>query len=120
MSGQYVGWDETQLRVQTSQPAYTHAAGDWIKPASPSFSEGMRSSKQVLGASTSSRTSRGPWTPEEDDALRELVRKYGAEKWTQIATYMKSRSRKQCRERWHNHLDPSSKVSISRSHRPSS
>ncbi|ORY70773.1 C-Myb R2r3, partial [Leucosporidium creatinivorum] len=50
---------------------------------------------------------RGPWTKEEDTQLQALVAQYGSEKWVVIAADMKSRSGKQCRERWHNHLDPS-------------
>lgn len=36
----------------------------------------------------------------------ELVRKYGPKKWTLIARQLKGRIGKQCRERWHNHLNP--------------
>lgn len=36
----------------------------------------------------------------------ELVRKYGPKKWTVIARYLNGRIGKQCRERWHNHLNP--------------
>ncbi|KAG0366334.1 hypothetical protein BGZ54_005513 [Gamsiella multidivaricata] len=38
--------------------------------------------------------------------LRELVNEYGPEKWVFIASKIGSRTGKQCRERWHNHLDP--------------
>ncbi|SCV71486.1 BQ2448_3074 [Microbotryum intermedium] len=50
---------------------------------------------------------RGPWAKEEDDKLEALVQQYGSEKWVAIAQEMGTRSGKQCRERWHNHLDPS-------------
>ena len=36
----------------------------------------------------------------------ELVRKYGPKRWTLIAKHLKGRIGKQCRERWHNHLNP--------------
>lgn len=52
---------------------------------------------------------RGPWTKDEDAKLEGLVSQFGSEKWVVIASEMGSRSGKQCRERWHNHLDPSSK-----------
>lgn len=45
------------------------------------------------------------WTEEEDGQLKRLVEAYGARKWTLIAAKLSSRSGKQCRERWHNHLD---------------
>ncbi|XP_062872014.1 v-myb avian myeloblastosis viral oncogene homolog-like 2a isoform X2 [Trichomycterus rosablanca] len=50
---------------------------------------------------------KGFWTKEEDAMLIGLVSKFGNQKWARIAKYLKGRRGKQCRERWHNHLDPS-------------
>ncbi|XP_043715248.1 uncharacterized protein LOC122663689, partial [Telopea speciosissima] len=49
---------------------------------------------------------KGPWTKEEDDRIIELVEKYGCKKWSVIAKSLPGRIGKQCRERWHNHLNP--------------
>ncbi|KAI5059913.1 hypothetical protein GOP47_0024333 [Adiantum capillus-veneris] len=49
---------------------------------------------------------KGPWTKEEDERIVELVSKIGAKKWSLIAQSLPGRIGKQCRERWHNHLDP--------------
>lgn len=49
---------------------------------------------------------KGPWTPEEDKLVLLLVEKNGPQKWTQIAEHLPGRIGKQCRERWHNHLNP--------------
>ncbi|XP_031782648.1 transcriptional activator Myb isoform X3 [Nasonia vitripennis] len=49
---------------------------------------------------------KGPWTKEEDEKVVELVQRYGPKKWTLIARHLKGRIGKQCRERWHNHLNP--------------
>ncbi|ERN07858.1 hypothetical protein AMTR_s00012p00208260 [Amborella trichopoda] len=49
---------------------------------------------------------KGPWTKEEDDMIIKLVEKYGAKKWSVIAQSLPGRIGKQCRERWHNHLNP--------------
>merc|ERR1711871_306362 len=49
---------------------------------------------------------KGPWTKEEDDAMIELVKKHGIKSWSTIARQLKGRLGKQCRERWHNHLNP--------------
>ncbi|CAF3673530.1 unnamed protein product [Rotaria sp. Silwood1] len=49
---------------------------------------------------------KGPWTDEEDKKVIELVRDYGARQWSLIAKELKGRVGKQCRERWHNHLNP--------------
>ncbi|PHT72198.1 hypothetical protein T459_22983 [Capsicum annuum] len=52
---------------------------------------------------------KGPWTREEDDKIIELVAKYGPIKWSVIAKSLPGRIGKQCRERWHNHLNPNIK-----------
>lgn len=49
---------------------------------------------------------KGPWTKEEDAKVVALVRKFGPKKWTLIARFLNGRIGKQCRERWHNHLNP--------------
>nr|XP_017101264.2 myb protein isoform X2 [Drosophila bipectinata] len=54
---------------------------------------------------------KGPWTRDEDQKVIELVRSFGPKKWTLIARYLNGRIGKQCRERWHNHLNPNIKKS---------
>ncbi|KAG9478869.1 hypothetical protein GDO78_012500 [Eleutherodactylus coqui] len=54
---------------------------------------------------------KGPWTKEEDQRVTELVQKYGPKRWSLIAKHVKGRIGKQCRERWHNHLNPEVKKS---------
>ncbi|GMI92546.1 C-MYB-LIKE TRANSCRIPTION FACTOR 3R-1, MYB DOMAIN PROTEIN 3R1, A. thaliana MYB domain protein 3R1 [Hibiscus trionum] len=49
---------------------------------------------------------KGPWSKEEDEQIIELVNKYGPKKWSTIAQHLPGRIGKQCRERWHNHLNP--------------
>ena len=49
---------------------------------------------------------KGPWSEEDDRRVVELVQHYGARKWSQIAAQLPGRTGKQCRERWHNHLNP--------------
>jgi hypothetical protein len=49
---------------------------------------------------------KGPWTIEEDNKVVEMVKKHGAKNWSTIASYLPGRIGKQCRERWHNHLNP--------------
>ncbi|EPS69741.1 hypothetical protein M569_05023, partial [Genlisea aurea] len=49
---------------------------------------------------------KGPWTLEEDEKIVEMVAKHGPTKWSVIAKSLPGRIGKQCRERWHNHLNP--------------
>ena len=55
---------------------------------------------------------RGSIIKQEDKAILELISRYGVKKWTYLAKKLteefkiKGRTGKQCRERWHNHLDP--------------
>mmetsp|Transcript_6064 Transcript_6064/g.20867 ORF Transcript_6064/g.20867 Transcript_6064/m.20867 type:complete len:711 (-) Transcript_6064:581-2713(-) len=49
---------------------------------------------------------KGPWTKEEDEKIIALVKEHGPKKWSVIADNLPGRIGKQCRERWHNHLNP--------------
>ncbi|QDZ25443.1 putative Myb transcription factor [Chloropicon primus] len=49
---------------------------------------------------------KGPWTPDEDRKIISLVKEHGPKKWSVIAEKLPGRIGKQCRERWHNHLNP--------------
>ncbi|OMJ81481.1 hypothetical protein SteCoe_18048 [Stentor coeruleus] len=55
---------------------------------------------------------RRPWTSTEDEVIKSLVQENGTQQWALIADKLNKkikspiRSGKQCRERWHNHLDP--------------
>lgn len=46
------------------------------------------------------------WSTDEDMLLAKLVATHGPRNWSLIAKSFKKRIGKQCRERWHNHLDP--------------
>ncbi|KAL6544296.1 hypothetical protein OROGR_010793 [Orobanche gracilis] len=49
---------------------------------------------------------KGPWSKEEDEIIIEMVKTYGPKKWSTISQHLPGRIGKQCRERWHNHLNP--------------
>ncbi|XP_062101277.1 transcription factor MYB44-like [Humulus lupulus] len=49
---------------------------------------------------------KGPWSPEEDEALRRLVQNYGPRNWSLISKSIPGRSGKSCRLRWCNQLSP--------------
>ena len=52
---------------------------------------------------------KGPWGKDEDDVVMRLVAQYGPKRWSLIASNLPGRTGKQCRERWHNQLDPNIK-----------
>lgn len=60
---------------------------------------------------------KGPWTPDEDHAIRELVMEHGAKRWSVIAKHLHGRTGKQCRERWINQLDPDISKDVRAAHR---
>jgi hypothetical protein len=49
----------------------------------------------------------GYWTPEEDSKLKDAVRTNSGKDWAAIAALVPGRTRVQCRNRWHNALNPS-------------
>uniref|UniRef100_A0A7N8XI31 V-myb avian myeloblastosis viral oncogene homolog-like 2b n=1 Tax=Mastacembelus armatus TaxID=205130 RepID=A0A7N8XI31_9TELE len=56
---------------------------------------------------------KGPWTQEEDEKVKTHTELIGTllSRWSLIAKHLHSRNGKQCRERWHNHLNPTVKKS---------
>eukprot|EP00457_Paulinella_chromatophora_P004830 gb/GEZN01004843.1/.p1 GENE.gb/GEZN01004843.1/~~gb/GEZN01004843.1/.p1 ORF type:complete len:620 (-),score=53.37 gb/GEZN01004843.1/:34-1869(-) len=52
---------------------------------------------------------RRPWTKAEDAKVLSLVKQYGTKKWSLVGSFLHGRTGKQCRERWHNHLNPNIK-----------
>jgi hypothetical protein len=51
-------------------------------------------------------SSRHKFLKAEDDLLRDLVSRFGEQNWNIIASFMKRRSARQCRERYKNYLSP--------------
>lgn len=51
---------------------------------------------------------KGPWTPEEDDIVRQAVESSNHDlvNWAEVAKLLPGRLTKQVRERWQNHLNP--------------
>ncbi|KAG6090761.1 hypothetical protein E4U30_007997, partial [Claviceps sp. LM220 group G6] len=55
---------------------------------------------------TGKRAPRVPWPPSEDYLLMCMVKGKGAHDWEEISTTVGRRSAKQCRERWHQNINP--------------
>eukprot|EP00516_Mucochytrium_quahogii_P006564 CAMPEP_0203752372 /NCGR_PEP_ID=MMETSP0098-20131031/6296_1 /ASSEMBLY_ACC=CAM_ASM_000208 /TAXON_ID=96639 /ORGANISM=" , Strain NY0313808BC1" /LENGTH=498 /DNA_ID=CAMNT_0050642489 /DNA_START=517 /DNA_END=2013 /DNA_ORIENTATION=+ len=68
-----------------------------------------RATAQAWQAMMSRSLVKGSWTNHEDETLIKLVSAHGAKKWSVIANHLPGRVGKQCRERWHNHLNPNIK-----------
>lgn len=63
-------------------------------------------SQELECNSINGQVNKGPWSLEEDEKLRKLVESYSPRNWSFLAKIMGTRQGKQCRERWHNHLNP--------------
>ena len=49
---------------------------------------------------------KGAWSSEEDELLLRAIEQNGTRKWSVLASHLPGRTGKQCRERWHNQLNP--------------
>lgn len=100
--------EDDLLNRLCEQTASTSASRDW-KQISLNFKNPTRTEYQcqqrwqkVLNPDLI----KGPWTKEEDAKVIDLVQRYGPKRWSLIAKHLRGRLGKQCRERWHNHLNP--------------
>lgn len=65
--------------------------------------------KPASSVAAAASANKGPWTKDEDEMLIELVNEHGTKQWSIVASHLKARTGKQCRERWINNLDPTIK-----------
>lgn len=80
--------------------------GDWVTAASQlpgrTRNQCCHRWRDVLDP----RISKGPWTEEEDQKLREHVETYGSTDWVTAGAALVGRTGAQCRHRWIDVLDP--------------
>ncbi|ODV90673.1 hypothetical protein CANCADRAFT_2403 [Tortispora caseinolytica NRRL Y-17796] len=78
-------------------------------PAIASSSSSMTSLPMTsdLGSPVESHTYRRPWTHQEDQLLIEYIERNGPRQWVKASQLLKTRSPKQCRERYNQNLKPS-------------
>ena len=58
------------------------------------------------GKSEKHTISKRTFSPSEDQILIRYIYQHGPKNWSLLANILPGRTPKQCRERWHNHLDP--------------
>ncbi|CAG8535347.1 12138_t:CDS:2, partial [Acaulospora morrowiae] len=80
-------------------PMAMSTVGTFDRRNDPSFVQSLS-----RPANSSRRT--GPWEPHEDERLLAIVSELGVKHWKLIGIRHGLRDGKQCRERWHNHLNP--------------
>lgn len=62
--------------------------------------------KDLMETDINNKIRKKIWIEEEDEIIFKWVKKNGAKKWRHVGALIPGRNAKQCRERWHNHLDP--------------
>ena len=105
---------ETQTLTEPPPQPQSHQASpppsgeddDVVVVSGASVGGDAAASAASAGNATMEERVRGPWSPEEDAVLSDLVEKLGARNWTLIARGIPGRSGKSCRLRWCNQLDP--------------
>ncbi|GAA5908454.1 hypothetical protein JCM5296_002168 [Sporobolomyces johnsonii] len=108
-SSSKAAWSEDDDRTLREELERGDGKLSWTVVARRAFPDGKFSKGECVERwkmLSKPQPQKGPWTPAEDTQLKALVAKYGCEKWVMIANEIGTRSGKQCRERWHNHLDP--------------
>eukprot|EP00316_Scyphosphaera_apsteinii_P011559 CAMPEP_0119301694 /NCGR_PEP_ID=MMETSP1333-20130426/3428_1 /TAXON_ID=418940 /ORGANISM="Scyphosphaera apsteinii, Strain RCC1455" /LENGTH=746 /DNA_ID=CAMNT_0007303839 /DNA_START=127 /DNA_END=2367 /DNA_ORIENTATION=+ len=99
-------------RVKPKAPKRSNSESPTKRSESPNGRTSRGASASTAGDAEEADESgltivKGPWSTEEDQLLVQLVEEMGAKRWSAIAARLTGRIGKQCRERWHNHLNPS-------------
>ncbi|KAJ0457733.1 putative transcription factor MYB-HB-like family [Helianthus annuus] len=69
------------------------------------FPPPIHKTPQIIITTTMDRI-KGPWSPEEDQMLQQLVEQHGPRNWSLVSKSIPGRSGKSCRLRWCNQLSP--------------
>ena len=94
---------ETQLRGLVNK----HGGKKWKAISKDMTSRSPAQCRQRWAGLCNPNKEKRAWSVTENTRLGELVIEYGPGNWGEIAAKLESRNAKQCRERWHNQLNPS-------------
>ncbi len=83
------------------EPGISLPAASSVDAMKQGTSENVNAKNSTGGCKPKAKKS---WTSEEDKVLLDLTKIHGTTNWTLIAEGLPNRSGKQCRERFHNHL----------------
>ncbi|KAH9259367.1 hypothetical protein BASA81_002410 [Batrachochytrium salamandrivorans] len=70
------------------------------------MSSSKRTRMVVEDEDEASGTAKGSWTKDEDERLLQAVAQFGTEDWSQVRQWVRSRTVKQCKDRYKLKLDP--------------
>ena len=73
---------------------------------SPEASRGTRRPREDDDEGAHANSKRRPWTQAEDEMVIHIVSVTDGKRWAEADLLPPGRTAKQCRERYHNHLDP--------------
>lgn len=90
----------------SSNPSKTYVPNTYVRKHAECMRRYTKLRGAAKGGAEKAGAVKGPWTEEEDRKVVELVQKHGPKRWSHIAGELPGRIGKQCRERWHNHLNP--------------
>lgn len=104
--------DTTQpasAQQQTMSSWHAEGASDMV---TPHHADGDQAANQGGKPQTMAKTrNRAKWSSWEDSVVMNWVQQHGAKQWSRLArTMLMTRTGKQCRERWYNHLHPDIKT----------
>lgn len=75
-------------------------------PTFPSSGDPFQYAADLSGFVTQPMRHTMTWTPAEDQTIRAFVAAYGPGHWTELSEQLPPHTPRQCRERWHNYLNP--------------
>jgi hypothetical protein len=107
-TGRWTGDEDGKLK----DAIQTHGSKNWIAISAlvPGRTKLQCRSrwKDVLDPSIGRASGRtGQWVDDEDSKLKNAVQTHGCKNWETIAALVSSRTKLQCRNRWHHALNPS-------------